>query len=95
MMGSQAAQDMAEVGGVNEVTMTWHLRSNHYPPHPSFMIPFALEAVEALNEEDEDRSIDLPDGAEFRDGRTALPAWEIADALHLWDFVAAGSEVEL
>lgn len=94
-MGSQSAQDMAEFGGVNETTMSWHLQSNHYPPVPSVMIAPCLSAVDALNEEDEERLIDAPEGVEFRDGRTAVPAWQWAESFHLWDFVAAGAEVEL
>lgn len=94
-MGSAQAQGMAEFAGVNETTMAWHLQSNHYPPHPSFMIAPAIQAVEAINEKDPDRIIELPEGVEFRDGRSELPAWEWADALHLWDFVAEGAEVEL
>lgn len=94
-MGALGAQSMAEYGGVNETTLGWHLQVNHLPPHPDFMIPFALKTIDALNEDDIYRQIDLPDEAHYRDGRTALPAWEAADSLHLWDFVDVGAEVEL
>lgn len=91
-MGSLSAQAMAEHAGVNETTMTWHLRSNHFPPHPHFMVPVAMAAVDALNEGDNDREIELPKDVEFK-GRTKIAAWEIAESLHLWDFVDV--EVEL
>lgn len=94
-MGSQSAQGMVEFGGVNSITMSWHLRSNHYPPVPSVMVAPCLAAVDALNEEDEDRLISTPEGVEFRDGRTEIPAWQWAESFHLWDFVSTGLELEL
>ena len=92
-MGSMAAQEMAEHGGVNEMTMRWHLTSNHYPPLSERLIEPALAAVEAFNEEDPDRVIDM--GGELQNGLTEMPAWRIVDGLHLHGFVHAGAEVEL
>ncbi len=94
-MGSQSTQGMIEMGGVSEQVMEWHLQSNHFPPVPVQMVPFAMSAVEAINEEDSDRTVHLPEGVEFRGGRTELAAWEAADALHLWDFVSTGIDDEV
>jgi hypothetical protein len=65
----------------------WHLQSNHYPPVPTVMNAPALAAIEALNEDDGDRLIDLPEGVEFRDGRTSVEAHVLAESFHLYGFV--------
>lgn len=61
-MGSLAAYDMVEQGVDIDVALSWHLRSNHYPPVPSFMIPLAKAAIEAFNDGEPDRVLELPQG---------------------------------
>lgn len=65
-MGRLGALGMAEEVGEGNVSLqaavSWHLTSNHYPPHPAFMVPVAVAAVEAGQEEAWDREIELPDG---------------------------------
>jgi hypothetical protein len=89
-MGTTGTLGMAEAvnDGLATLTqaITWQLRSNHYPPVPMAMVPVAVAAVEALNEDD-DRLIDMPEGVEFRDGRTAVEASVIAESFHLYGFV--------
>lgn len=38
----------------------YHLLHNHYPPHPAFMVPVAVAAVEAGQDEEWDQDIVLP-----------------------------------
>lgn len=90
-MGTTGAMGMAD--NVNEglvsldAALHWHLTSNHFPPVPTTMIPVAKAAIEALNDDDGDREIPLPEGIETRDGLTVLPAWRVSESLHLWSFV--------
>lgn len=41
--------------------MQWHLQHNLYPPAPIDFAPACVEALEALEEGEEDREIDLGD----------------------------------
>lgn len=60
-LGAQGFAEQVEEGNVQLVTaLHWHLTANHYPPHPSFMVPLAVAAVEAGQDEEWDRELDLP-----------------------------------
>ena len=52
------------------------------------MVQVAIDAIQAVNDEDFDRQIDLPAGVSFRDSKT-VKAYEAVDALYLnaWVFV--------
>ncbi len=80
-MGALQAHEMAELTDIY-TALTWHLRANHYPPVPSEMIPVCIEAIEAVNDYDEAREIDLPLGTSWR-GLTTAPASAIVEAHHL------------
>jgi hypothetical protein len=85
-MGELSALAMSEVGddlGIDlRQQLSWHLGSNHYPPVPQSMIEACINAIDAGNEGDFDRLIDLPDGALWR-GQTSAPAHAIIDGHHL------------
>jgi hypothetical protein len=60
--------------------LAWHLGSNHYPPiHHSF-VESALNAISAVDAEDYDEVILLPNGIE-------LTASTIVEELHLDSFL--------
>lgn len=65
-MGALGAAGFAEQVDEGNVSLrnalSWHLTSNHYPPLPSYFIPTAAAAIEAGQEEDWDREIELPRG---------------------------------
>jgi hypothetical protein len=87
-MGSMQAYEMAlqaEAVGLEHV-VTWHLRSNHFPPVPYMMIPVALAAIEYGREDDYDTHIKLPEGTTFR-GSDSATVGEIVEALHLDAFI--------
>lgn len=99
-MGSLQAQDIQNFASL-EVSLHWHLTSNHYPPIPTTMVPIAKEAIENAQEYqyDEDGQlldylIDLPQGITWR-GHTRAPVGAIMDELHLWDFVQSLEELDL
>lgn len=89
-MGATGAFGMAEAVTDGQVSLRaaihWHLRSNHFPPVPLPMVPVAVAAVEAVNEDEPERLISLPAGVAHRDGRTAVEAYTIVDSLRLEAF---------
>lgn len=93
-MGSNLSNEMAdgtlaELGIVLslEDQITIQLRSNHYPPVPYSMVQPCIEAIYACNEDESDRSIELPEGVLWR-GLTNAPAYAIVQAHHLDAWVA-------
>lgn len=72
-MGSTTAmgyKDMVDEGLISLYhAMEIHLTGNHYPPIPRSMIEPCLQAVEAGNDGDWDRIIDLPEGVSYRAGK--------------------------
>jgi hypothetical protein len=89
-MGSMQAHEMAELTDL-DTALTWHLRTNHYPPVPLTMLEPCKQAIDAYWEDDLDRQIDL-NGSFYR-GEPFAPAREIIIAHHL-DPWCADSEDE-
>lgn len=80
---AQAVQD----GDVDlRSAITWHLRSNHYPPLPLELVDPCIQAIEAAQEEDWERQITLPEPITYRGNPTA-PAHAVIEAHHLDAFV--------
>jgi len=87
-MGALLAVDVAAHAPI-EVALSWHLQSNHYPAVPQSMIPVCIAAIDAINEDDSERSIELPECVQWR-GEDFAPAWAIAEAHHLDPFLSDG-----
>ena len=85
-MGHASAQGMVEVAGVNEMTLSWHLTSNHYPPLPTTLVPVALQAIEHAGDDEWDALLDLPEGIIFKD-QSSAPVHEIISNFHLEAFI--------
>jgi len=89
-MGSNLSMELADKDLFPELDLetaiTIQLRSNHYPPVPYSMVPVCIEALDAYNEGDHDKRIQLPEGVTWREETTA-PANKIIDAHHLWEWV--------
>lgn len=89
-MGRAAAEDMSEIGDALGISLrqqlSWHLSSNHYPPVPQSMITPCVNAIEAYNEGEPNRLIDLPDGVSWR-GHSNAPATAIIEGHHLECFL--------
>ena len=83
-MGSNFATDLASGDFVQSIEqqIAIHFSSNCYPPIPQFMVAPAIEAINAINEGDLDRQIDLPAGVSFRDSKT-VSASDVVDQLRL------------
>jgi hypothetical protein len=86
-MGSLQASEMAKYAPSLETAIEWHLRSNHYPPHPFFMIPVALRAIKKFNRGKWNTKIRLPEDAEHRRYGKLVPVPVVLESLHLWEFV--------
>jgi hypothetical protein len=67
----------------------WHLRANVFPPRPE-MLDACVAAVEA---EDYNTEIELPEGVSYKGTATTAPAWAIIDGFRLEAFVG-GEDVE-
>lgn len=80
-MGYALAQDLADTLGLR-LALSIHLSHNHYPPVPAEMIEPCVLAIEAMNEDDDERDIDLPEGVLWR-GQTTAPANAVVFGHHL------------
>lgn len=85
-MGHQQALDIVNYTDF-ESALRWHLRHNHYPPVPDAMFDPCVAAIDAGNEGDFDREIDLTGIAQWR-GNDYAPAWAIIEGHHLDSFIA-------
>ena len=82
-MGSMQAMELASSGMPLEQQIAIHFAGNCYPPIPSKMIPVAVAAIEAYNENDYARVIKLPEGVEFRNGESWVFASQAIESLRL------------
>ena len=83
-MGSNFAHDLASGEFIDSLDrqISIHFSSNCYPPVPQFMVQVAIDAIDAVNEGDYDRKIDLPAGVSFRNSKT-VSASDVVDQLRL------------
>lgn len=86
-MGSLQAMEMAASGLPLDAALHWHLRSNHFPPVPTAMIGPAKRAIDRMKRGEHDARIRLPDGITHRRYGRLVPAWVIAEQLHLDAFI--------
>ena len=85
-MGYLTAYDTMEFVQDLHSAVGMHFASNCYPPVPGFMVPVAVEAIEAVANEEYGAPIALPEGVTFR-GDTSAPAGEIVESYYLHAFV--------
>jgi hypothetical protein len=81
-MGANFAEDLATSELPLEDQLAYHLRANHYPPIPAIMVGTCIAAIDAVNDYDPYREIELPDGVSYR-GSDAAPAYAIVEQHHL------------
>jgi hypothetical protein len=82
-MGLSTAMGITESNLSLEQQLSWHFSSNCYPPIPQKMIPVAKMAIFHYWEEDYDAMVELPEGVEFRNGATSIPARQVIESLRL------------
>lgn len=81
-MGYSTAVELAGL----ERGLEYHLAYNHYPPVPLEMVDPCKAAIEAYNDQDYHREIDLPAPITWR-GKSAAPASALVEAHHLDAFI--------
>jgi hypothetical protein len=84
-MGKLTSVEVSEAvkaGADLEAAITYHFRSNHYPPLPHSLIPVAISIIKGEAGDE----IELPDGITWR-GQTTAPVSECIRAWHLQDFL--------
>ena len=89
-MGSLQAAEMAEMLSMEDA-ITWHLRSNHFPPIPTSMVPVCIEAIQNALDGNWTKLVSLPDGVGYR-GLTAAPTDAIIEHHHLDPWVELDEE---
>lgn len=86
-MGSLQAQEIAGLADL-ESALTWHARSNHYPPLPTTLVVVWRDIIHWANDEkDLDQRFELPSGILWK-GESSAPAWAIIEGHHLNAWIA-------
>ena len=85
-MGRMSLEGMLDSEITRRTALEWHLRSNHFPPVPLSMVEPCEQAIDACNEGDSDRQIQLPEQTSWR-GHDTAPAWAIVEGHHLDSFL--------
>jgi hypothetical protein len=81
-MGRVYAEGIAETELPLATQIEWHLKSNHFPPVPEFMVKPCIEAINAANAGEWNKNISLPDGVGYR-GLTIAPVSAMIEQHHL------------
>lgn len=81
-MGSLQAVEIADSDLDLEAQITFQLRSNHYPPVPTSMVPICIEAIDLANDGKWKEFVTLPEGVLWR-GETNAPVSAIIEQHHL------------
>lgn len=90
-MGRLTAMEIAETELTLEDQITWHLKSNHFPPIPKSMVKPCIEAIDAANDGDWEKLVSLPEGTGYR-GLTVAPVHAIVEAHHLETWITNEGE---
>lgn len=90
-MGNNFAEDLANSNIELSKSIAIHLQGNHYPPVPLGMISPCINAINACNEGDWERTIDLEGAAKWR-GQDSAPAHAIVEGHHLHNWIKQGEE---
>ena len=86
-MGRGFATDIVNMNGISmRAGVEIHLTSNFYPPVPVSMAQPCIEAIDACWDNDNDRSIPLPDGVFWR-GQNTAPAHAIVEQHRLYPWI--------
>ena len=82
-MGKQTAEALTEMDMGLEAQLLTHLRCNHYPPVPSYMVAVAKQAIEIYNKTQQgNQLIELPNGVTYR-GSKSVSVFGVIEAFHL------------
>jgi hypothetical protein len=81
-MGFISALSMRDTNLPLEQQIEWHLQYNCYPPVSATLVGACVNAINAVQDQDENKLIDLPDDITWREQTTA-PAIELVNTFRL------------
>lgn len=81
-MGLMKILEMQEMDIPLEQQLSIHFSSNCYPPIPQGMIPTAIAAIHAFEDDELDALIPLPEGVWFR-GYSSVSARDVINSYYL------------
>ena len=84
-MGRQWIEGFLEMGVDADIALGYHLKANHYPPVSGDFIPACKKAIEAGNNGEQDKEIEMCNGK-------ILTASRIIEGLHLDSFLEYDEE---
>lgn len=91
-MGRMSLLGMKEMMDNEDALLEWHLRHNHYPPHPLALVATAKEALAKCRAGELDSCVELPRGIQWKDGSTWVKASTLVKSFHLEDFLEQNEE---
>ena len=74
-----------------DAALHYQIYTNHFPPPPPGWVPLCIQAIDLVNQEDGDQTVDISDVGAHRQHGTQVPANVIVDTWHLWPFVEAAT----
>ena len=87
-MTAVGCKDMVDEGQMSlDNALMIHLRSNHYPPIPSSMVPVAKRALAKANKGEWNKKVRLPEGVEHRVHGKLVPVHIVMEYMHLDSFL--------
>ena len=91
-MGRNLAVDLASNPDLTlEISLSYHLTGNHYPPVPLSMVDPCIAAINAAKAREWSKLIDLPAGVKWR-GKDQAPVSALIEGHHLECFIDGGDE---
>lgn len=73
------------------VALHWHLAFNHYPPHPTVMVPLAARALAKARRGEFDAKCLCPPGVRWK-GQRYVRVGDLVESFHLDDFLTDAEE---
>lgn len=93
-MGRMYIEGFKEAGVDMETALRAHMQGNLFPPPPSYMYEPCRAAIEAANEEDYSREIELPEGVLYKQQYTTAPAHGLIENFRLEGFIGWEEDYE-
>lgn len=76
-----------DLGIPSDAILQWHLRYNHFPAVPPYMLPVAKEAIRRAREGRWEEEIPLPTRVVHADHGATVPVEILVEELHLEAFI--------
>ena len=77
-----------------DAALRQHLKENHFPPIPTYMVEPAKKAISLIREGLHNERVPLPPGVNSQTYGDRVPAHAVADDLNLWPFIGYFDDVD-